>query len=357
MIERSLPRVPWGLCLTAAAIAAVSTLCAQQPPAQAGGPGEGFRFKSGVELVNVTVTVSDATGRFVSGLQRDDFSVYEDDQPQAITHFNAERVPVSVGIALDTSGSMSGEKIASARAALERFLFDLRDPQDEFFLYRFSNQTLLLQDWTTDRQAVVRALGRIVPNGGTAMYDTVAEAIPLVERGRNRKKALLIISDGNDTASHTDVPSLKRIIRESEVLVYSIGIDGGSESDLRSQPPPRPRAPTPFPFPPVRGRRPWPGGGVLPQIGQGNWGSNRRDDRVNATALRDLTDDSGGRTEIIRDARDLDGATANIADELTKQYYLGYPAAQKRDGRWHAIRVEASNRSYRVRARRGYVAN
>ena len=80
-------------------------------------------------------------------------------------------------------------------------------------------------------------------------------------------------------------------------------------------------------------------------------------DHVNVAALRDLTDDSGGRTEIVRDARDLNPATANIADELSKQYYLGYQSPGKKDGRWHAIRVELKNRSYRVRARRGYIAS
>jgi hypothetical protein len=97
-----------------------------------------------------------------------------------------------------------------------------------------------------------------------------------------------------------------------------------------------------------------PGGGT-----GGGWprGTVRGDDRVNVSALRDLTDDSGGRTEIVRDARDLNPATANIADELSKQYYIGYPSSGKHDGRWHAIRVELRNGNYRVRARRGYVAS
>src|SRR5712671_5055976 len=124
----------------AAALVAAAVVCAhgQQPPAR---PGEesGFRFRSGVELVNVTATVSDASGRFVPGLKAQDFLVYEDDQPVEVTHFNSERVPVSLGIALDTSGSMAGDKIQEAQSALDRFLFDLLDKRDEIFLYRFSN--------------------------------------------------------------------------------------------------------------------------------------------------------------------------------------------------------------------------
>src|SRR5262249_48302025 len=152
---------------------------APQTPVRPGGEDQGFRFKSGVELINVTATVTDVSGRFVPGLRADDFVVYEDNQPVQVTHFSAERVPVSLGIALDTSGSMGGEKIQAAQSALDRFLFDLLDKQDEIFLYRFSNDPVLLQSWTIDRPLLSRALGRIVPNGGTAMYDTIVEAVPL----------------------------------------------------------------------------------------------------------------------------------------------------------------------------------
>jgi len=332
----------------------------QQTPARPGNEEQGFRFKSGVELINVTATVSDVSGRFVPGLHADDFLVYEDNQPVQVTHFSADRVPVSLGIALDTSGSMAGEKIQAAQGALDRFLFDLLDKQDEIFLYRFSNDPVLLQSWTTDRPLLSRALGRIVPNGGTAMYDTVAEAIPLAQRGQHVKKALVVISDGNDTASRTSIVEVKQLIRESEVLVYAIGIDGTGETTTR-QPPPRLPIPMPIPFPGSgRGRRPgWP----LPPIGGGSgggggpWSRTPSDDRVNVVALRDMTDDSGGRTEIVRDPRDLNPATANIADELSQQYYLGYPSTGKKDGRWHSIRVELRNGRYRVRARRGYVAS
>src|SRR5438270_3907135 len=192
------------LCLVSFAIAALMVSArAQQTDEQK------FRFKSGVELINVTATVSDASGRFVSGLRAEDFLVYEDDKPMTVTHFNAERVPVSLGVALDTSGSMAGTKIQEAQSALDRFLYDLLDKEDEIFLYRFSNVPMLVQDWTKDRAVLSRALGRITPNGGTAMYDAVADALPLVQKGQYRKKALLVISDGNDTASSTNIRDLK----------------------------------------------------------------------------------------------------------------------------------------------------
>jgi len=336
----------------------------QPPPAKPPADEQGFRFKSGVELINVTATVTDASGRFVPGLRQEDFLVYEDDQPVTITHFNSERVPVSLGIVVDTSGSMAGQKIEAARGALDRFLFELLDRDDEIFLYRFASVPMLLQDWTRDRTLLTRGLNRLIPNGGTAMYDAVSEALPLAQQGQNRKKALLIISDGNDTNSSAGVREVKAQIRESEVLVYAIGIDGQGEPTTRTQaPPPRMPLPIPFPFPGGRGGRPGSGGGwPRPPAGGGGGGGGwprpaNSDDRVNVTALRDMTDDSGGRTEIVRDPRDLNPATANIADELSKQYYMGYPSNGKKDGRWHSIRVELKNRNYRVRARRGYVAS
>ena len=199
----------------------------------------------------MTTTVSDASGRFVSGLRKEDFAVYEDDQPVEITHFSSERVPVSLGIVLDTSGSMAGSKLQEAQGALNRFLFDLLDKEDEIFLYRFSNFPVLLQGWTTDRQRLGRVIDRITANGGTAMYDAVAEAVPLAQEGQFRKKALVVISDGNDTGSQTSIRELKQQIRESEVLVYAIGIDGESDSaDVSDgrQPPRQPRGPR-FHFP------------------------------------------------------------------------------------------------------------
>src|SRR4029077_20286829 len=128
-------------------------------------------------------------------------------------HFSAERVPVSLGILLDTSGSMDGDKIVAARAALERFLTLLTDPQDEVFLYRFDNSPQLVEGWTRDKNQIRNALARITPRGSTSMYDAVVEATDLVQQGHNRKKALLLISDGNDTNSHTDVYAVKQMIR------------------------------------------------------------------------------------------------------------------------------------------------
>ncbi|MBI1875393.1 MAG: VWA domain-containing protein, partial [Acidobacteria bacterium] len=121
------------------------------------GQQEESRFRGGVELVNVTATVTDDHGQFVSGLRQEDFLVYEDNQPQTVSHFSNERVPVSLGIAFDTSGSMTSDKMSSARGAISRF-FDLLGPDDEIFLYRFATVPELVQDWTSDRPVLSRAL-------------------------------------------------------------------------------------------------------------------------------------------------------------------------------------------------------
>ena len=313
---------------------------------------DSFRFRSGVELINVTATVTDDNGRFVSALTKGDFTLYEDGKEQEITHFSSERVPVSLGILLDASGSMTPDKMSAARAAIDRFIFNLLGPEDELFFVEFANVPCLTQQWTTNRNSISRAVGRVNPNGGTAIYDAVAEALPFAQAGQNRKKALLVISDGNDTNSSTSVSDLRRLIRESEVLVYALGVDGTARSNnnggTRTRPPQMP-IPIPFPFP--GGRRP-----AFPQIG-GTWSRGAPSERVNADALRQITDDTGGRTEIVRGFDGLDAATARIADELSKQYYLGYSSTVEKDGRWHAIRVDVRDRRLTVRARRGYVAS
>ena len=332
-----------------------STPSAQQQP-------DGFRFKSGVELINVTATVTDRSGRFYSQLRKEDFVVYEDNRVVDVTHFSAERTPVSLGVVVDTSGSMQGEKWSFAVNSIDRFFRLMSDELDEFFLYRFSANADLVADWTGDRDRLASVIRRIHPNGGTAMYDAAVEAVPMAQSGQNRKKAVVIISDGNDTSSRVGVSEVKQVVRETEVLVYAVGIDANGQPTFQRRTPPiqtpQPRLPIPFPFPGGRGGRipiPMPGG-YPPSSGGGTYSTGGADDRVNVMALREITDDSGGRTEIVRDVRDLDPAVESIADELSQQYYLGYPSPGHRDGRWHTIRVEVRDPALKVRARKGYVA-
>jgi Ca-activated chloride channel family protein len=324
------------------------SLLAQERPKD-----QGFTFKSAVDLVTVNATVTDGGGHFVPGLRAEDFTVTEDGERQTVSQFESERVPVSLGIVLDTSGSMAGEKMEAAKAALGRFAYDLLGPQDEMFLYRFDRHPILVQGWTEDRARLTRGLGSVRPTGGTALYDAVAEAIPLAATGSRRKKALVVISDGNDTNSDIDLREVQQLIRESEVMVYAIGIDAASDGSIGRSPAPR----TPPP------QFPWPGGIQLPWPRRPSPApptSSPRvgpSERVNEHALRMLTDDSGGRTEIIQGARNLDNATEGIASELSQQYFLGYVSTRPKDGRWHAITVQVKRGNYYVRARKGFVAS
>ncbi len=341
------PRLSRALLATAALATVFGTL---SPHAQ-----DGFRFTSGVELVNVTATVTDDNGRFVPSLTKDDFSVFENGKRQDVSYFSNDRTPVSLGIALDASGSMTADKMAAARSAIDRFIFELLGREDELFFIEFASSARVTQGWTTDRAAISRAVSRVDPAGGTALYDAIARALPVAASGRHRKKAVLVISDGNDTSSTVSVPLLRQQIREGEVLVYALGVDGAARVETN-----RPRRPIgipfpgPFPLPPGRGRSPFP-----PPIGGGGSGgtwTRTSGERVNGDALREVTDDTGGRTEIVRGFGDLYAATARLADELSKQYSLGYSSSEEKDGRWHPIRVEVRDKRLIVRARRGYVA-
>jgi VWFA-related protein len=303
-----------------------------------------------VDLVSVNATVTDASGHFVPGLRAEDFTITEDGERQTITQFESERVPVSLGIVLDTSGSMAGEKMEAAREALRRFVYDLLGSTDEMFLYRFDSQPILVQGWTEDRGRLMRGLGSVRPTGGTALYDAVAEAVPLAGQGARRKKALVVISDGNDTNSALEIDELQQLIRESEVMVYAIGIDSAASAPAAAR---RPQQRLPLPGGIVLR---WPPSSSQPPPPPPSRSRGAAEASVNEGALRMITDDTGGRTEIVAGARNLDQATAGIASELSQQYFLGYVSTRPKDGRWHAIRVQLKNRSYQVRARRGFVA-
>ena len=315
-----------------------SFLVSAQEPSRGQG---GFSFHTAVDLVTLNATVTDASGHAVTGLRAQDFVVYEDGERQEVSQFEAERVPVSLGLVVDTSGSMAGEKMSAAQAAVSRFVLDLLGPGDEAFLYRFDARPRLMQGWTEDRRAVARSLALVTPAGGTALYEAVADAVPFAATGTRRKKALVVISDGNDTDSEITVNEVRQVIRESEVMVYAIGLDASGAGSISGAP-----QTLPFPWPQ---RPPAPSSRRAPtRAGQ---------ERVNVDALRMITDDSGGRTEIIHSARDLDPATASIASEFSRQYFVGYVSTRPKDGKWHRIEVRVRNGSYLVRARKGYVAN
>src|SRR5581483_589125 len=282
----------------------------QPPPAVV--PSE-RPFKSGIELTSLNATVTDKDGRLVTGLGREAFEVYEDGVRQDVTQFTNERVPIGLGVLLDISDSMYGRRIADARQAVDRFLFTLLDASDEFFLIAFNHTPRVLTEWTRAQDEVARALAALKPSGGTSIYDAIVAAMPLVEHRTRARAALVIISDGADTASTATLRDVRTALLRTDAFVYAIAID----------------SPDPQPI----------------------------NTRVNAQALREVTSESGGTTDIVQSSADLDAATARIADELNSQYMLGYSSTHGADGRFHSIRVHATGGEYRVRARSGYVAD
>jgi VWFA-related protein len=340
------------LLIVALTAAGLGSLAAQEPV-----PAPAAVFRSGIDLVRVTTTVTDRDGRFVTGLRKEDFTIYEDGVRQEIAQFTSERAPVSLGILLDTSGSMSAEKMTAARDAIDRFVSDLLDQEDELFFVEFADEVTLGQDWTRDRQLISGAVRDTRAVGNTSLFDAIATAVPKAETGQYRKKALLVISDGNDSHSDTTLDELQRIIRDSEVLVYALGIDA-VEREEPVRRPQFPRAPPSSPFPPgprfpgiERPRFPIPS---TPPIA--DTFPRRSAERVNGDTLRRITDDTGGLTEIVRGAAGLPRAAARIADELRRQYDLAYASNRDKDGKWHVIRVEVPRRGVIVRARTGYIA-
>jgi Ca-activated chloride channel family protein len=266
-------------------------------------------FKSGVELISITATVTDTEGHLVTGLARDAFEIFEDGERQSVAQFTNERVPVGLGLLLDVSDSMFGKRIKDARAAVDRFLFDLLDPSDEFFVFAFNHRPKPLTGWTRAQEEVQRALAAVQPSGGTAIYDTILESLPLMSKRSKQRAAILVISDGADTASTASLRDVRSALLRSDAFVYAIAIDSPDRRAINT--------------------------------------------RVNVDTLRDLTAESGGRTEVVHSTDDLSDATARIAEELNSQYVLGYYSTHPVDGRFHSIRVRATG--YRVTARHGYV--
>src|SRR2546422_4941835 len=187
-----------------------------------------------VALVNVVATITDGSGHYVSDLTQDDLVVYEDGQSQKISHFSqATDLPVSIGVLLDTSGSME-RKIGTATTAVERFIRSVHQ-DDDIFLMTFANRPELRQDFTDDRDRLAKALRRVTVGGGTALYDALDEGLRKIKQGRHEKKAILLLTDGEDTSSFMSFEQAESMVRESELLVYCLGISpsGGYLSERR----------------------------------------------------------------------------------------------------------------------------
>lgn len=268
-------------------------------------------YRAGVDLVVVQATVKDADGRLATGLTADSFQLFEDGVEQRITQFSGERVPVSLGIAVDISDSMYGERMADARRAIDRFVLSLLENEDEAFLLVFNHWPYIKVPWTTPPRQLAGRLEGVKPFGGTAIYDALVKSAPMFGKRRNQRCGLVVISDGNDTASDAKLQDALRKLNDTDAFVYAIAIDAPSRVAIN-------RAFSP-------------------------------------EALNEITSQTGGYTEVIHDSPELAGATERIANELNHQYTLGYAPSRQPDGKYHTIRVRVREPKFTVRARRGYV--
>lgn len=269
------------------------------------------------DLVTLTLTVTDLYGRYVSGLTKNAFTIHDNNREQEITFFSDSDAPASIGIVFDVSGSMNGEKINRARNALRRFI-DTSHPSDEYFLIAFNSRAQLLLDRTRDGDAVLRKLTLVQPRQNTALYDAVYLGLERVTRGTHQKRALLIISDGQDNSSRYNFGEVRRLMKESDVVTYAVGIidRGDAVSSLGIQ-------------------------------GQ--------------AFLDELTSVTGGKAFYPNTNVEMDEIFERIAIELRHQYSIGYtPHDFQPDGKWRKVKVRVKPprgmSRLTVRSRDGYYA-
>jgi Ca-activated chloride channel homolog len=285
------------------------------------------QFRVDALLINVVATVVDGKGRTVPNLTSDDFIVEEDGQPQTIKHLvPSADLPISIGVVIDASLSME-TKIRTAQRAVNRF-FSMIHKDDEIFLMTFTRRASLIADFTSDRTKLTNALLTGVNiGGGTALYDSLYQALQKVKQGRYQKKAVLLVTDGEDTTSLTRFDKALQNIREAEMLVYSVGIKGAPGFDMGTD-----------------------------QL----FGNFTRDNTtVDMKVLNRFGEASGGKAwEISETAfgKNMDAVLDTIAAELRSQYSIGYyPNHPVKDGKWHRVRVRMKNPDYTARGRKEYI--
>jgi Ca-activated chloride channel family protein len=296
-----------------------------QPRVQPAGPKEleidpAFKthtkpFKVEVDMVLVPVTITDPLNRLVTGLDRENFHLFEGKDPQEIKTFSSEDAPVSIGVIFDMSGSMSS-KVERAREAVIEF-FKTANPQDEFFMITFADKPEEIADFTSSVDDIQGRLVYTVPKGRTALLDAIYLGVSKMRQAKYPKKALLIISDGGDNHSRYTEGEIRSMVKEADILIYAIGIYDHY-----------------FPT---------------------------EEERLGPTLLSDVTELTGGRAFTIDNPNDLADVSTKIGIELRNQYVIGYrPKNPTRDGKWRKIKVKLQPPKglppLRVYAKTGYYA-
>lgn len=254
------------------------------------------RLRVNVNLVQVPMTVTDPMNRLVTGLEKENFAVYDNNVNQQIKYFSSEDAPLTIGIIFDLSGSM-GSKFLRARKALTEFL-RTSNPQDEFFVVGFNDRPSVIVDFTSDPDDVEARMVMLKPENRTALIDAVYLGVDHLRQAKYDRKALLVISDGGDNRSRYTEGELRRVVRESDVQIYSIGIFD-------------PYAPT-------------------------------TEEVLGPELLKDICEMTGGRLfNVGSDINDMQDIATRISAELRNEYVIGYtPSEVKHDGNWRKLKVK-----------------
>jgi Ca-activated chloride channel family protein len=254
-------------------------------------PAERPTFRVGVETVFVKVSVTDPLNRYVTGLEKEHFKVFEDKVEQQVVHFTQESAAISVGIIFDVSGSMKdNNNIGSAKNAIIRFL-QSGNPEDEYFLVTFNQKTTLVQSFTRESTTIQNEVAFKTPGGRTALYDAVYMGLDQIKGAKNEKKALILITDGEDNSSRYSATEVREFAKESDVQIYGIGEEG--------------------------------------KLGYGR------------SEIHNIVSITGGRDFYPNNFNELDYYIDLIHAELRNQYILGYvPTNKIHDGKWRKIRVK-----------------
>jgi Ca-activated chloride channel family protein len=272
-------------------------------------------MKVDVDLVLVPVTITDPMNRLVTGLEKENFQLYEGNSSQEIRSFSSEDAPVSLGVIFDSSGSMSSKMDRAKEAVIE--FFKTANPQDEFFMVTFSDEPEEVSDFTNSVDEIQNKLVFAVPRKRTALLDAIYVGISKMRHAKYAKKALLIISDGGDNHSRYTENEIKSLVKEADVMIYAIGIYDRYASAV--------------------------------------------EERLGPQLLSDITELTGGRAFTIDNPNDLADVATKIGVELRNQYVLGYrPSKIVRDGKWRKIKVKLLPPKglppLKVYARTGYYA-
>ena len=273
------------------------------------------RFRVDVDLVLIPVTVTDNKHRVVTSLQKENFLLSEAGEPQPIQYFSAEDAPISIGVLLDLSRSMTN-KIDTAREALGEF-FKNANPEDDYFVLSFANRPELVAGTTQSIENIQNKLALAIPHGNTALLDAIYVGISRLRNARYKRRALLIISDGGDNHSRYDAKEIKKLVQEADVEIYAIGIFDSIFKTYEE------------------------------------WAGKR--------LLTEISEETGGRTVTVDDLGKLPEIAAMISRELRNQYVLGYrPKNFGRDGLWRKIKVQLTrslnDSPLQIYYRRGYQA-